>query len=126
MCWVVIYIREDVEKYYDGICEITEFINQTGIINNTIPVLVYKNVPCHLSYLNKRSFRLLAEAKRTDIGSELSQIIKLYLSPDIDVKIGSEIKVIQNGKEDIFDLSTKPDIYKSHQEIKLSLKDRRS
>lgn len=110
-------IRKHVESLYDGKCRITEFRSQEGLINNTVPMIIGENIPCRLSY---HSF---PSGKQTDTATVATQNIKLFLSPEIEVKAGSEIVVTQNSVTTAYKASGIPAIYLSHQEVELTLKD---
>ncbi|WP_312047762.1 hypothetical protein [Anaerotignum sp.] len=110
-------IRKHVESLYDGKCTITEFRSQEGLINNTVPMVIGENIPCRLSY---HSF---PSGKQTDTATVASQSIKLFLSPEIEVKAGCEIVVTQNGVTTAYKASGAPAIFVSHKEIELTLKD---
>lgn len=111
-------MRKHTESLYDGKCTITEFRNQEGLINNTVPTMVAENVPCRVSY---KSF---PSAEQTGTATAVTQGIKLFLSPEIKVRSGSEVIVTQNGRTDTYEASGQPAVYISHQEIELTLKDR--
>ncbi|MGL4791304.1 MAG: hypothetical protein ACRCW1_07840, partial [Anaerotignaceae bacterium] len=65
-----------------------------------------------------------SSASRNKFATPINQGIKLFLNPDISVKAGSEIEVTQYGITKVFDCSSQPIVYESHQEIELTLKDR--
>ncbi|MDY6680404.1 hypothetical protein, partial [Clostridioides difficile] len=73
-------------------------------------VIVLENQPCKLSYKNIVS---ATEGKL----AKLEQTIKLFISPDIEIKAGS--KLIINDKEYV--RSGESAIYSNHQEIILEL-----
>ncbi|HEL7581839.1 TPA: hypothetical protein UL930_003759, partial [Clostridioides difficile] len=72
--------------------------------------IVLENQPCKLSYKNIVS---ATEGKL----AKLEQTIKLFISPDIEIKAGS--KLIINDKEYV--RSGESAIYPNHQEIILEL-----
>ncbi|WP_069955792.1 hypothetical protein [Clostridioides difficile] len=77
---------------------------------NNKEVIVLENQPCKLSYKNIVS---ATEGKL----AKLEQTIKLFISPDIEIKAGS--KLIINDKEYV--RSGESAIYPNHQEIILEL-----
>ncbi|MCU6001633.1 hypothetical protein, partial [Clostridioides difficile] len=77
---------------------------------NNKEVIVLENQPCKLSYKNIVS---ATEGKL----AKLEQTIKLFISPDIEIKAGS--KLIINDKEYV--RSGESAIYSNHQEIILEL-----
>ncbi len=110
-------IRNHAESLYDGRCTITEFQEQEGPINNTAPVVVAENVPCRVSY------KTLSSAKQTDTATAVTQVTKLFLSPEVAIKAGGEITVTQNGATKTYKAAGEPAVYVSHQEVELTLKD---
>lgn len=113
-------VKSHVEKLYNGKCNIFLYENKQNSlgIDTTEKRLIYENIPCRLSF---QSFPYSSQTETVDL---LTQSVKLFLSPDIEVKAGSEIEVIQNGKKEIYNCSSQPAVYISHQEILVSLKGR--
>ena len=109
------YARKILEKTYKGKCNIfgTElFIDENGITDERTGVLLKGNVPCFLSYDN------------TPISIQgnygvATTIITLFLSPDIEVPLNSEIEVTQNGITRKYKHSGEVAMYGTHQEITL-------
>ncbi|WP_343117700.1 hypothetical protein [Clostridioides difficile] len=79
---------------------------------NNKEVIVLENQPCKLSYKN------IVSATEGKV-AKLEQTIKLFISPDIEIKAGS--KLIINDKEYV--RSGESAIYPNHQEIILELLD---
>ncbi|EQG37015.1 hypothetical protein QIO_1080, partial [Clostridioides difficile DA00129] len=77
---------------------------------NNKEVIVLENQPCKLSYKN------IVSATEGKV-AKLEQTIKLFISPDIEIKAGS--KLIINDKEYV--RSGESAIYPNHQEIILEL-----
>nr|WP_114108991.1 hypothetical protein [Clostridioides difficile] len=77
---------------------------------NNKEVIVLENQPCKLSYKN------IVSATDGKV-AKLEQTIKLFISPDIEIKAGS--KLIINDKEYV--RSGESAIYSNHQEIILEL-----
>ena len=73
-------------------------------------MIVLENQPCKLSYKN------IVSATEGKV-AKLEQTIKLFISPDIEIKAGS--KLIINDKEYV--RSGESAIYPNHQEIILEL-----
>lgn len=78
-------------------------------------VLVVENEPCRLSYDSPKI------AVQTESSTNLSNNVKLFISPDIEVVEGSRIEVVREGKTYQFKCSGMPSMYPTHQEIKLEL-----
>lgn len=111
----------DVEKLFNGICDIYEYIdlkdNDTHIMKTKLQI-VHKNIPCRLSY-SKNSY--LYVKKMSNINNLKKQNVKLFLKKDILVKAGSQIIITQNGKTTGFKNSGEPMFFSSHQEIILEI-----
>lgn len=74
--------------------------------------------PCRLS------FETLKTAQQTESAAAVTQVIKLFLSPEIRVKPGSKVTVTQDGVTVDYKCSGVPAVYPTHQEIILELFDR--
>ena len=113
-------MREAVESMYDGRCTVTEMQSvknpPTGVIKQT-PVVVLTGQPCRLSHKS-------AETTTVATGVAVqNRTIKLFISPDIEIKPGSKITVTQNGLTADYKRSGLPAVYESHQEINLIIFD---
>ncbi|EIS9734294.1 hypothetical protein K9757_14265 [Clostridioides difficile] len=105
--------RKAIEMLYRDKCTIVEYQPIKDAITkrtNNKEVIVLENQPCKLSYKNITSATDGKVAK-------LEQTIKLFISPDIEIKAGS--KLIINDKEYV--RSGESAIYPNHQEIILEL-----
>lgn len=104
--------------YYDAICTVYELKKvkdeQTKITEEN-EVVVFDNQPCRLS------FEKLSSTAQTETAAEITQGVKLFVSPEIVIKGGSKIAVMQNGRTQIFSSSGKSAVYPTHQEIMLEL-----
>lgn len=85
-------------------------------------VIVLKDQPCRLAY---KSF----PETSVDNVARMTQQVKLFLSPQIKVNVGSKLIVTQkyDSREDLvteFSSSGVPAVYPSHQEISLELFER--
>ncbi|MDO0375587.1 hypothetical protein KLN91_18850 [Clostridioides difficile] len=105
--------RKAIELLYRDKCTIIEYQPIKDSItkrSSNKEVVVLENQPCKLSYKNITSATDGKVAK-------LEQTIKLFISPDIEIKAGS--KLIINDKEYV--RSGESAIYPNHQEIILEL-----
>ncbi|MCJ0382328.1 hypothetical protein JY782_18800, partial [Clostridioides difficile] len=105
--------RKAIEMLYRDKCTIVEYQPIKDPVTkrtNNKEVIVLENQPCKLSYKNIVS---ATEGKL----AKLEQTIKLFISPDIEIKAGS--KLIINDKEYV--RSGESAIYPNHQEIILEL-----
>ncbi|HDF5633585.1 TPA: hypothetical protein SOL41_003086 [Clostridioides difficile] len=105
--------RKAIEMLYREKCTIVEYQSVKDPITkrtNNKEVVILKNQPCKLSYKN------IVSATDGKV-AKLEQTIKLFISPDIEIKAGS--KLIINDKEYV--RSGESAIYPNHQEIILEL-----
>ncbi|HBF1530018.1 TPA: hypothetical protein LTV88_001016 [Clostridioides difficile] len=105
--------RKAIEMLYRDKCTIVEYQPVKDPVTkrtNNKEVIVLENQPCKISYKNITSATDGKVAK-------LEQTIKLFISPDIEIKAGS--KLIINDKEYV--RSGESAIYPNHQEIILEL-----
>ena len=109
------YARRMLEKTYTGKCNVygTEvFTDENGITDEREGVLVKSNIPCFLSYSTNPA------VIQGNYGVATS-VIKLFLSPDIEIPLNSEIEVTQNGITKKYKHSGEIAMYRTHQEITL-------
>jgi hypothetical protein len=113
-------IKKAIESLYTGTCTVTEYLESTNAISKItkhIESNVLTNQPCRLS------FQSINSTNPTDTVATVAQSTKLFISPDVVIKDGSKITVIQNGVTGVFKSSGEPAKYSSHQEIMLTLFD---
>lgn len=111
--------RSAFEKYhYDGTATVSEWgkvkDKESGLTKQG-EVILLENQPCHLS---KESS---APAEQTVSTAQVSQTVKLFIAPDIQIKAGSKITVTQAGITAMYTHSGKSTVYDTHQEILLDL-----
>ena len=106
-----------IESLYDGKCTIIEHkkVKKENMSTGFQDVVVHEDVPCRLS------FKSINSANQTDTGSSVTQIIKVFLTPEIKVIPGSKLTITQNDVTTEYKSSGNPAIYKTHQEIVLEL-----
>ncbi|MDE3562952.1 hypothetical protein PV597_13705 [Clostridioides difficile] len=105
--------RKAIEMLYREKCTIVEYQPIKDPITkrtNNKEIVVLENQSCKLSYKN------IVSATDGKV-AKLEQTIKLFISPDIEIKAGS--KLIINDKEYV--RSGESAIYPNHQEIILEL-----
>lgn len=113
--------KQSIEFTYDGVCTITEYADledSTTHITQTEPTVVAKDQPCRLSHAS------VTQAVQSATATAKDQVIKLFLSPVVTVKPGSQIEVKQDGVTTKFRASGEPAVFPTHQEIVLELADR--
>ena len=106
--------RKMLEKTYEGLCTIKTMttIKVEGETTTKEGIIV-ENQPCRLSHGSN------AHAKQGSVHAEASQTVKLFLSPEVEVKPGSKLTVVQHGRTYKLEASGLPTIYSTHQEINL-------
>ena len=106
--------RKILEKTYEAICTIKNMksIKVDGE-TTTQETIVVENQPCALSHSSNN------HAKQGSVHAEASQTVKLFLAPEIEVKPGSKITVVQHGRIYNLEASGLPAVYSTHQEINL-------
>ncbi|MEA4831575.1 hypothetical protein SDC9_187086 [bioreactor metagenome] len=111
--------RKAIESQYQDTCDIVEYKSYTKANKSTAKeeVTVLQNQPCKLSYSTLKS-------NTETISAEMvSQIVKLFIAPEIIVKPGSKLIVLHQSRTLEFKNSGKPGVFSSHQEIILELFD---
>lgn len=78
------------------------------------------DVPCRLSH------DTFPAAGQTETVAGIGQGITLILDPEWQMEAGSVVKVAQHGKEALYECSGEAAVYASHQEIKLTLAEKRA
>lgn len=114
--------RSAFEKYhYDGTATVSEWgkvkDKESGLTKQGEMILL-EDQPCHLS---KESS---APAEQTVSAAQVSQTVRLFIAPDIQIKAGSKITVTQAGITVMYTHSGKSNVYDTHQEILLDLFER--
>ena len=110
--------RKAIESLYEGTCTITEHqkIQKANKSMGFSEVVVLENQPCRIS------FQTINSTTPTESGaSAISQVVKLFIAPEIDVKPGSKLTVTQNNVTAEYQRSGEPSHFSTHQEIILEL-----
>lgn len=106
--------RRILEKTYKGLCTIKAMTTVKVDGETTIKEgIIVENQPCALSHNSN------AHAKQGSVHAEVSQTVKLFLAPEIEIKPGSTITVVQHGRTYNLEASGLPAVYSTHQEINL-------
>lgn len=107
-------VKNPLEMLYTDKCDvyICESVKDP-ITKVTEPkkVLKYEGAPCRIS------FKTISSVNQNTFEPVISQVIKLFLSKDIEIKAGSEIVVYRDRKVFQYKCSGLPAIYSNHQEI---------
>lgn len=110
---VLVKTRKALERLYTDTCTIIEYQEYQKPNKSTghreVPVL--ENQPCMISFKTSNS------TDNTESASALSQIVKVFLAPEINVKAGSKLSITRNGVTTDYKNSGEPARYDTHQEI---------
>lgn len=107
--------REAIHSMWDGLCTVFEnkkSKDKYGIVSSE-KVEICKNEPCRLSFKN------ISQAEQTGLGANVSQVVKLFISPEVYIPPGSTIEVTQNNVTRKYKHSGISAVYTNHQEIVL-------
>lgn len=110
--------RKAIEATYFGTLTVTERKkekDERSKLTKDVEVVVLENQPCKLS------FEKLQTAIQSDSAATITQVTKLFVSPDISINAGSKITVSQDNVATDYTCSGVPAIYPTHQEIILEL-----
>ena len=110
--------RALIEATYDGTCNIYEkqpYKDPDTMVTSQKEVLVKKDIPCRLS------FSSASATLESGSAAGVVQTVKLFLAPEVVLRPGSKIEVVQNDRTECYSQSGKPAVYSSHQEVVLEL-----
>ncbi|MNO22868.1 hypothetical protein D3C76_126560 [compost metagenome] len=108
--------RAALESTYEGLCTVTEMKDVKDPVSGKTqqqPIIVLANKPCGLSQST------LPSATQTVTSDKVEYDAKLFISPDVVIKPGSRITIVQDGMTFEGEQAGKPFKYPTHQEIKL-------
>lgn len=115
--------RRAIESTYIGFCDVSEYVHSVDNItkiSSKSEKIVLSNISCRLSF-DVNNNRNLKPTLSGETASEIKQTVKLFISPDVEIKPGSKIIVTQNGVTTAYKKSGNPSVYSTHQEIVLEL-----
>ena len=109
--------REAIQSMWAGICNIFGFKNSKNKYGTVVSEVkeLYKNIPCRLSFKN------ISQTEQTESMSKTSQVVKLFIAPEVYVPPGSIFEVTQNGVTRKYKHSGISAVYTNHQEIILDV-----
>ena len=110
--------RKAIESLYDSTCTVIEYEEKKDPVTKKTAgkeVMVYQDRPCRLSYSN------IKKSDQLEVANAVTQIIKVFIAPELDIKAGSKLVVTKKGRTVEYKNSGKPAIYDTHQEIVLEL-----
>ena len=105
--------REAIQSMWTGICNIFGFKNSKNKYGTVVSEVkeLYKNIPCRLSFKN------ISQTEQTESMAKTSQVVKLFIAPEVYVPPGSVIEVTQNGITRKYKHSGISAVYTNHQEM---------
>lgn len=104
--------RKAKEKLYRGrmtVFEVTPIV-EFGKTKNKL-VMIHEDIPCKLSRSQSQS------SNSNETADSVDYSLKLFCAPELNIKAGSQITVIQDGMEMKLKNSGDPFKYSTHQEI---------
>ena len=110
--------RKAIEATYFGTLTVTEHQtvkDEKTKLTKSVDVVVLQDEPCRLS------FEKMQTAVQSESAATITQVTKLFVSPDISINAGSKITVSQDNVTTDYTCSGVPAIYPTHQEIILEL-----
>lgn len=110
--------KKALEFLWKGTCTISVKKEKTNPITKRTEFdedVIYSNQPCKLS------FERLTTTTENSNAALITQGVKLFLSPTIEIPPGSKITVTQNEKTTDYERSGEPAVYSNHQEVPLEL-----
>jgi len=112
-------VRKAIESLYKDKCSIVEYRSYKKANKSTgqKEFTVIQNQPCKLSFSNIKSNSETVSAEM------VTQVVKLFIAPEIIIKPGSKIVVTHQGRTTEYKNSGQPGVYPSHQEVVLELFD---
>lgn len=107
--------RTAIELLYRDFCTISEnrMVKDEATHESKLQTVETVTMqPCRLSV------KSISAASPADPVASVSQVVKLFIAPEIDIPEGSRIEVRRfNGSEQSFKSSGTPAVYSSHQEV---------
>lgn len=110
--------RKAIESTYDSTCTVIEYKQEKDPVTKKMgskEVTVYKDKPCKLSYSS------INKSNQTEVANVVTQIIKVFIAPELDIKPGSKLVITSKGRTVEYKNSGVPAVYDTHQEIILEL-----
>lgn len=107
-----------LKRLWDGRCDVyiyEESVDEATGRTIQRPVPVVKNEPCRVSYSTISATAPVSEA------SDVQQVIKLFISKDVDIPEGAKLVITQEGRTETYRRAGKAAVYIVHQEIVLEV-----
>ena len=114
----MVSVKKALESLYTGVCDVYEFGPSKDPVTNITTnqeILVHTAIPCRVS------FKTIQETAQGDGPATVTQVTKLFLAPDLEIKPGSKIVVTQNGRTFEYASTGAPAVYTNHQEVVMDI-----
>ncbi len=108
--------RHAIESLYEHTCTIVEYKkvkDEVTKVTDMKEVSMLEDHPCKLSHTTVKA------SNQTESVNQVQQVIKLFISPDVEIKEGSKIIVMHNDRVSEYKNSGVPSVFPTHQEIVL-------
>jgi hypothetical protein len=115
---VIKQARKSTESLYDSTCTVIEYRSEKDQITKKTAskeVVVFQDKPCKLSYSSNKN------ANQTETANAISQVIKVFIAPELDIIPGSKLVITNKGRTTEYKNSGVPAVFNTHQEITLEL-----
>ena len=109
--------KKAIHSLWTGVCNIFWFKNSKNKYGTVVSEVkeLYKNIPCRLSFKN------ISQTEQTESAAKTSQVVKLFIAPEVYVPPGSIVEVTQNGVTRKYKHSGISAVYTNHKEIILDV-----
>lgn len=114
--------RAAIEQTYEDTMEVTRVTKITGANNITkkSPTVIYSAIICALSYSSGNNSR------QTDAQQDIDHDAVVFAAPELEINPGDGITLTRFGRIDptatrkrVFEVVGRPNVYATHQEIKV-------
>ena len=110
-------VRKALESMYKDTCSVFE---KQKVKNPITYVTEFKEVEVHKDVKCRISFSSITSTGKGDVAI-ITQVTKLFIAPEVEVKPGSKIVVTHEGVTTAYSRSGVPAIHSNHQEVVLEL-----
>lgn len=113
----LVMVRKSIELGYIGTCNIIEYkkVLSEDMSTNFEEVITFEDIPCKLSFSNSTT------TNDTGTASSITQSVKLFIAPEVEIKPNSKIIVTQNDVVETYANSGEPLVFSTHKEIMLNI-----
>lgn len=110
--------RVAIERLYTGIMDVIErraVKDETTKLTSFEEVTALENEPCRLSFSSS------GVNEEVNGAHSVTQDIKVFCAPELDIKPGSKLVITQNNVTNSYVHTGKSAVYSNHREIELEL-----